>query len=167
MPKPLLALLVLACSFFAATRVLNGQVELGLHSDESRVDVTVRGQPFTSYLFGAERSKPIFFPVRAPRGRIVNRLFPLQEKGPDEEPDHPHQESLWFSYGDVEGLDFWSGRDGVRIRQRAILKIENGTTGVLKVLLDWVDPKGHSILQEIRRLEFGGGQDSFWLDHTQ
>ena len=152
-------------TLFASSNRLIAQAELVLHSDESRLDIVVRGQPFTSYHFGPGRSKPILFPVRAPGGRIVNRLFPLQEKAPDEEVDHPHQESLWFTYGDVEGLDFWSGRDGVRIRQRSILEMRNGRTGVLKVLLDWVDSEGHAVLQEIRRLEFGGSQDSFWLDH--
>ena len=152
-------------TLFASSNRLIAEVELVLHSKDSRVDIVVWGEPFTSYHFGPGRSKPIFFPVRAPGGRIVNRLFPLQKKGPDEEADHPHQESLWFTYGDVEGLDFWTGRDGVRIRHRSVLEMRNGEVGVLKVLLDWVDAEGRAVLQEIRRIEFGGSQDSFWLDH--
>ena len=153
-------------ALFASSSRLIAQAELVLHSDESRVDILVGGQPFTSYHFGSARSKPVFFPVRAPGGRIVNRQFPVQETRADEETDHPHQESLWFTYGDIEGLDFWSGREGVRIRQRSILEIRSGETGVLEVLLDWVDSEGRAVLQEIRRLEFGSGKDSFWLDHT-
>ena len=160
-----------ACSLagvalFASSNRLIAQAEVVLHCDESRVDILVGGQPFTSYHFGPARSKPIFFPVRAPGGRIVTRRFPVQEKRADEETDHPHQESLWFTYGDVEGLDFWSGRDGVRIRQRSILEMQSGGTGVLEVLLDWVDCEGHAVLQEIRRFEFGAGKESFWLDQT-
>ena len=27
---------------------------------------------------------------------------------PDEDHDHPHQRSCWFTFGNVNGVDFWS-----------------------------------------------------------
>ncbi len=153
-------------ALFASGKPLIAQAELILDSEESRVDIVVRGQSFTSYHFGPARSKPILFPVRAPGGRIVNRLYPLQDNGLDEARDHPHQKSLWFTYGDVDGVDFWTGRDGAHIRHRSVLEMTSGETGILKVANDWIDPEGRAVLQEIRRLEFGGGEDSFWVDHT-
>ncbi len=166
MKPALLVSSLVGFTLLASENRLVAQVELIPDPEESKVHVVVRGEPFTSYHFGPERSKPILFPVRAPGGRIVNRLYPLREDGSDEEKDHPHQESLWFTYGDVEGLDFWRGRDGVQIRQRSVLEMASGSTATLKVQLEWLDPEGHPVLQEIRRLEFGGGEDSFWIDHT-
>ena len=145
---------------------LPAQTELTLNSENARVDVAIRGQAFTSYLFGEGRAKPVLFPLRAPGGRIVNRIYPFSEETPGEELDHPHQASVFFAFGDVEGLDFWMGREGGRIVHRSILEMKGGETGLLRVLLDWLDSEGRTILQEIRRMEFGGGEDSRWLDHT-
>ena len=87
---------------------------------------------------------------------------------PGEYLDHPHQESVFFAFGDVgdERLDFWSGHDGVRIVHRSVLEMKSGEIGLLRVLLDWVDSEGKLVLQEIRRMEFGGNQDFWWIDHT-
>lgn len=142
------------------------QTKLSLNSEDARVDVTIRGQSFTSYLFGEERSKPVIFPLKAPGGRIVNRIFPFSQDISGEEHDHPHQASVFFAFGDVGGLDFWEGREGVRIVHRSVLELRSGETGLLRVLLDWLDSQGQTILQEIRRMEFGGGEDFQWLDHT-
>ena len=126
------------------SKQLFSQTELRFNSQVSQVDVFIRDQAFTSYLFGKERSKPVLFPVRAPGGRIANRNFPFKKDVPGEYLDHPHQESVFFAFGDVcdERLDFWSGHDGVRIVHRSVLEMKSGETGLLRVLLDWVDSEG-------------------------
>ena len=152
------------------SKQLFSQTELRLNSQASQVDIFIRDQAFTSYLFGKERSKPVLFPVRAPGGRIANRIFPFKKDVPGESLDHPHQESVFFAFGDVgdERLDFWRshGHDGARIVHRSVLEMKSGETGLLRVLLDWVDSEGKLVLQEIRRMEFGGNQDFWWIDHT-
>jgi hypothetical protein len=52
-------------------------------------------------------NKPFFFPLVGPTGESYTRTYPL-EILPDEDHDHPHQRSCWFTHGNVNGIDFWS-----------------------------------------------------------
>ena len=70
-----------------------------------------------------------------------------------------------MGYGDVDGYDFWSNRNGERIIHRAIVNQENGDEGLLEILLDWCDPDGKALVREIRRVAFGGSDDCLWMDH--
>ena len=58
------------------SKQLFSQTELRLNSQASQVDIFIRDQAFTSYLFGKERSKPVLFPVRAP-GKNCKPNFPF------------------------------------------------------------------------------------------
>ena len=72
-----------------------------------RVDVTIDGKPFTSYIYPDTLKKPVLFPIRTSNGTLVTRGFPLDPR-PRERFDHPHHVGLWFNHGDVNGLDFWN-----------------------------------------------------------
>ncbi len=77
-----------------------------------RVDVTVDGKPFTSYIWPTSLKKPVLYPLRTAKGTLVTRGFPLEpRKG--ERVDHPHHVGLWFNHGDVNGLDFWNNSDDI------------------------------------------------------
>ena len=53
-----------------------------------RVDVTIDGKPFTSYIWPTTLKKPTLFPLRSANGTVVTRGFPLEpRKG--ERVDHP------------------------------------------------------------------------------
>lgn len=136
-----------------------------LREGEQRVEVIVGGELFTAYRYGPEfKNKPVFYPVRTPAGQTVNRELPyLRESG--ETTDHPHHESVYFGYGDVGGLDFWSSAHGERIVHRAILDRKGGSTGLLEVLLEWHRPGGEAVAREVKRVTFGGTDDSRWMDH--
>src|SRR5437763_11753483 len=75
-----------------------------------RVDVSVDGKPFTSYIYPSSLKKPVLFPLRSAKGIVVTRGFPLEPR-PGERADHPHQVGAWFTYGDVNGIDFWGYAD--------------------------------------------------------
>src|ERR1700750_1530325 len=70
-----------------------------------RVDVTIDGAPFTSYLWPDTSDpkalkKPVLYPLRDSDGTIVTRGYPLMpNKG--ERVDHPHHAGLWFNYGNA------------------------------------------------------------------
>src|SRR5206468_11724350 len=81
-------------------------VTITRHDDERRVDVSIGGKPFTSYIYPATVKKPVLFPLRSAKGTIVTRGFPLEPRS-GERADHPHQVGAWFTYGDVNGIDFW------------------------------------------------------------
>ena len=85
---------------------------------DRRVDVLVDGKPFTSYAWPERVSKPILYPIRTARGTIVTRGFPLDTR-PGERVDHTHQAGYWFTYGDVDGVDFWGNSEAIPPAERA------------------------------------------------
>jgi hypothetical protein len=74
---------------------------------QKRVDITIDGKPFTSYIYPDELMKPVLYPIRTATGTLVTRGWPMDPR-PGERVDHPHHVGLWFNYGDVNGLDFWN-----------------------------------------------------------
>ena len=85
--------LVLAAS--AATLVFaerqNGadpQITVVERKAERRVDVSVGGKPFTSYIYPQSLEKPVLYPIRSESGTHVTRGYPLEPR-PGEAADHP------------------------------------------------------------------------------
>ena len=88
-------------------------VQVTVKEADRRVDVTVDGQPFTSYVWPTTLKKPVLYPIRTAKGTLVTRGFPLDPRR-GERVDHPHHVGLWFNYGDVNGIDFWNNSDAIR-----------------------------------------------------
>src|SRR5215472_12906340 len=63
-----------------------------------RVDISIDGKPFTSYMWPTTLKKPTLYPLRTADGTVVTRGFPLEPR-PGERVDHPHHAGLWFNYG--------------------------------------------------------------------
>jgi hypothetical protein len=83
-----------------------------------RVDITIDGKPFTSYVWPSVLKKPVLFPLIAADGIDVVRGFPLAPR-PGERVDHPHHAGIWFNYGNVNGFDFWNNSDAIKPADRA------------------------------------------------
>ncbi|MEO6246143.1 MAG: PmoA family protein [Opitutaceae bacterium] len=80
---------------------------------DDRVRVEIGGQLFTEYIFkGAQ--KPYLYPVIAADGTPLTRNYPMKPDVAGEAKDHPHHRSLWFTHGDVNGLDFWAESAGAK-----------------------------------------------------
>ena len=78
-----------------------------------RVDISIDGQPFTSYIWPATLKKPVLYPLRTAKGTIVTRGYPLEPR-PGERIDHPHHVGLWFNYGNVNDFDFWNNSYAIK-----------------------------------------------------
>jgi hypothetical protein len=65
------------------------------------------GQQLLTEYYLKPGNKPFFFPLVGPTGESYTRSYPLSNI-PDEDHDHPHQRSCWFTHGNVNGVDFWS-----------------------------------------------------------
>jgi len=114
-----------------------------LRTTASGVEVTIDGQPFTTYLFDSGH-KPILWPILGPTGKEMTRAWPMRKDNPDEKTDHVHQKSFWFDHGDVNGVDFWAETAKVQGRQvhTGVLRAEGGQVGRLVTTTDWLDPEG-------------------------
>src|SRR5215831_15317331 len=96
-------------SYWWVLVVLAGRLcaQVNIEHIGGQVSVTVDGKPFTTLFCGPDTSKPYLHPLRSASGKSVTRLYPMQNV-PGETHDHPHHRGLWFSHGNVNGLDFWS-----------------------------------------------------------
>ena len=81
-----------------------------------RVDITIDGAPFTSYLWHTNQRKPILYPLIAPDGTTLTRGNPPL---PGERTDHPHHAGLWFNYSNVNNIDYWNNSDAIKPEARA------------------------------------------------
>ena len=77
-----------------------------------RVDITIDGQPFTSYIWPETLKKPVLYPIVDGDGVTVTRGWPLEPRA-GERTDHPHHDGLWFNYSNVNGFDFWNNSTAI------------------------------------------------------
>src|SRR3954468_1271034 len=141
----------------AALRAATG-VEVKVNEAAKRVDVTIDGKPFTSYIWPSTLKKPVLYPLRTAKGTLVTRGFPLDPR-PGERVDHPHHVGLWLNHGNVNGLDFWNNSDAIPAAQaskmgtiyhRKIVEARSGADrGVLTVETAWMAPGDKQLLKEI------------------
>ena len=121
--------------------------------------VAIDGQPFT-VLRAEGLAKPILHPVLGPGGVPMTRNYPMQQV-PGEANDHPHHNSLWYTHGAVNGIDFWSEGEGRgTIIQDSVTELDNGDDGVAIATENrWVGPDGATVMTD-RRLYLFDEEDS-------
>src|SRR5215813_14104980 len=126
-------ILFFALGFVSMASLIAGAQDIKITENKGKkqLDVTVDGQPFTSYVYWDDQKKPILYPLRTSKGVVVTRGFPL-EKVAGERTDHQHHISMWFNYGNINGVDFWNNSGGPGsekmgvIRHKAVSAIKNG-----------------------------------------
>jgi len=75
---------------------------------KDKLVIQIGGKPFTEYVFrDPNLARPYFANVFTPAGIKVTRNHPL-EKG--DQQDHPHHTGIFFTFGDLNGADFWHGK---------------------------------------------------------
>ncbi|MGD0470620.1 MAG: PmoA family protein [Terriglobales bacterium] len=122
-----------------------------------RVDITIDGRPFTSYIWPTTLKKPVLFPIVDADGVTITRGWPLEPR-PGERTDHPHHDGLWFNYSNVNGFDFWNNSEAIPAQRAAkmgtivfdrIVSAKSGASrGELVTESTWIDGQNHSILSE-------------------
>jgi hypothetical protein len=71
---------------------------------------------------------------------------------PDEEQDHVHHRSLWFTHGDVNGHDFWSEEKGAgRIAHDSFVEVKSGPReGLIVSRNKWLSKDGTLVCTDQR-----------------
>jgi len=167
--------LILALVFLLTTSCTSESLQVSIENmpEESRIDVTVGGESFTSFMYDSGFEKPFIFPVVAANGTIVSRGFPIDSRE-GETVDHPHHTGLWFSYGYVNGIDYWGNSKAIpdslksrygTIRLKSIEEsgVEAGK-GIIRVKQEWIDPEGDIPLEEEVTYIFAAGEDYRYID---
>jgi hypothetical protein len=151
--RVLSAALLLAgmCGIFAGDA--GAQVRLTRNGEQ--VDIVINGKPFTSFHFGSDTPKPFLYPLRSVNGTVLTRGFPL-EILPGEDRSDPHHRGLWFTHGDVNGVDLWTEGPGKgRIALKTLGRLVNGADiGSLSAEFEWQDGAGKPMIEEERTMSF-------------
>jgi hypothetical protein len=165
------SLILVTVVVFLASLVFAGphstdRVTVVVNEQARRVDISIDGQPFTSYIWPTTLKKPILYPLSTAKGTVVTRGFPLEPR-PGERVDHPHHAGLWFNYESVNGIDFWNNSDAIKpenvpkmgtILHRSIVSTKSGSEqGELDVESDWVTFDKKVLLKEHTHFVFRGG----------
>jgi hypothetical protein len=119
-----------------------------------KLRVEINGKLFTEYRF-KDVPRPYFYPVIGPTGVNITRHWPMKE-AKNEQHDHPHHRSLWFTHGDVNGHDFWSeGKGSGKIVHDKFLEVASGRqVGVIQSRNRWVAHNGEVICTDTRTHKF-------------
>ena len=178
MKKPLLptlTLVALTAAVLSLAARADDRISVVDKPSEHRVDVTIDGKPFTSYLYPSTLQKPVLYPIRSANGLVVTRGYPLEPRA-GERADHPHHVGHWFNYGDVNGYDFWGHSNETPKERKAkagtivhkgITRASSGADrGELAVRADWNLADGSTLLQEETRFVFAGTPERRAIDRT-
>ena len=156
MMLPLLTLL--ACN--------GGKADVVFERDDAarKVDITIDGVYFASYIYPVDMEKPVLWPICSASGKEITRGFPAAPRA-FESTDHPHQMGLWFNFGNVNGLDFWNNSYAIPASRKAAYgsivfdRIVSASNGKLVTLSNWVDNDGNVLMTEETTFVFEGGRN--------
>src|SRR3984885_3813225 len=140
-----------------------------------RVDITIDGKAFTSYIWPTSLKKPVLYPLITDEGITVTRGYPLEPR-PGERVDHPHHAGMWFNYGNVNGVGSWNNSDAIKpegrskmgtIYQKKIVSTKSGADkGELVVESLWVTGEGKDILKDTTRYVFSKQKNARVIDQV-
>ena len=158
------AILLLACCSLVFFQCGNkNRMDIKINETEKKVDVTIDGKLFTSYIYPDNVKKPVLWPLMSDAGNMLTRSYPMVNKAGDRT-DHPHHVGVWLNYGDVNGLDFWNNSEAITpershmfgtIYHRSIERTlcEEGHANLV-VRCDWNTPGDTTLLEEETSFDF-------------
>lgn len=150
-----------------------GKVEFSHDRINQKLNISINGKYFTSYLYPDDMEKQVLYPILTASGEEITRGYPLNPK-PFERTDHPHHVGLWFNFGDLNGLDFWNNSFAVKpenkhrygsIRFKEIVET-NPKTGTLVTASDWIDINNEVLLDEKSTFVFSEKNGIRTIDRT-
>ncbi len=99
---------------------------------------------------------PIVYPLVGPGGHAMTRNFPMKDDVKTERSDHDHHRSLWFTHGDVNGVDFWLDDEncGKIVQRDGKAEVDEDGAVVVVTNNDWLDAEGNRVLSDTRRFSF-------------
>ena len=168
-------LTILAMIFFSVSFAQKKEmVKVVKSAKENKINIFIGDKLFTSFLYPDSLEKPVLYPVHAANGTIVTRGFPLDTQ-PNDPTDHPHHIGIWFTFENVNGLDFWNNSYAIPkekkhlygwIKTDKILETSGGAKGILSYHANWTNQQKDVLLEETTRLEFSGTAHQRTIDRV-
>ena len=166
---------LLAIFFFSQSLAQKNEMVQVIESPgQNKIDVLIGNKYFTSFLYPDSLEKPVLYPVHAANGTIVTRGFPINTQ-PGEPTDHPHHVGIWFTYENVNGLDFWNNSYAIPKEKKYLygwiktdntLAISGNKTGTIYYHANWTNQQNDVLLEEATYLEFSGTEHLRIIDRT-
>ncbi len=161
----ILLLLYIHVSIVFSTHASQSLGQVTVEKSPGGAIVKINGQLFTEYIIDSG-DNPYLWPIIGPTGKAMTRAYPMSKDNPTEKTDHPHHRSLWFSHGNVNGIDFWNNvnKGHGTIKHRQFVRLESGKTGLIVTNNDWLSSDGTRQCEDQRTLRFGADTDCRWID---
>lgn len=148
-----LALLPILTALFAlpahaATTTTEDGITITQQTDRLRIEIN--GKLFTEYFF-KDVPRPYYYPLIGPGEKPMTRNWPMKVVQ-DEEQDHKHHRSLWFTHGSVNGHDFWSeDKKFGKIVHDGFTEVSSGKEqAVIRSKNSWIANDGAVICKDVR-----------------
>jgi hypothetical protein len=165
----LLAILT-GCSTAPSTAERNasaGKAGVQISQMPDRLRVEIDGRLFTEYFF-KDVPRPYCYPIMGPGDVAMTRNWPMKDT-PNEEHDHKHHRSFWFTHGAVNGHDFWSEEKSFgRIVHEKFSQVKSGKDqGLIASQNQWVAANGTTVCTDSRvlRVHRMKGSDEKLVDY--
>ena len=149
----------IACAVVLSALPLAAQVSFRREAPD-KIAVEIDGKPYTTFYLAPGGNKPYLWPLSTASGLVVTRHFPMEEF-PGETHDHPHHRGLFFSHGDINGINFWATEPGTRSPKKGSMELKSvpemkggAKSGVIRAVFDGMDPQGKAIMTETRTIVF-------------
>jgi hypothetical protein len=161
-------------SFYSSLAQEMEPVKVKKSTGEKKIDIFIGDKLFTSFIYPDTLEKPVLYPVHAANGTVVTRGFPLNTQAGDPT-DHPHHIGIWFTFENVNGLDFWNNSYAIPkekkhsygwIKTDKILSTGNGKKGSLSYHANWTNQDNNILLEETTSLQFSGNSRMRIIDRV-
>lgn len=134
------------------------QIKISATKLNSKIDVNIDNNFFTSYIFSQDEKYPYFFPVNGPSNGSVTSM----RNG-----NFPHHSSLFFGCDRVNGGNYW--QEGLERGQIISLRADIVESGNNKVVIEteniWRRPNANSPIKDFRKITISApSKELFQID---
>ena len=125
---------------------------------QSKIDIKINNNLFTSYIFSPEEKYPFFFPVNGPSNGSVTSM---------RNANYPHHSSLFFGCDRVNGGNYW--QEGNERGQIVSLRTDILPSDSTKVIIEneciWSRPNASAPIKDLRKITISApSNDLYQID---
>lgn len=121
------------------------QTKITATKSNSKIDININNNFFTSYIFSQDEKYPFFYPVNGPSNASVTSM----RNG-----NYPHHSSLFFGCDKVNGGNYW--QEGLEKGQIISLRADIVQSGGDKVVIEneciWRRPEANAPIKDFRTI---------------